>query len=115
MAITDAFRMHGWDVLHRCSLNERRACRDLGNGACGRCGHGGHRPAARVLGVLSQLLSRDVGAEVAAGLHDRTVPVRVKAGDGMTVVWHSPAELARLWAGVDREAVWALDGTGGEA
>lgn len=48
----------------------------------------------------------------------RTIPVRVMAGDGPVVVWHSPVEFARLWAGVDREVVWALDGltgTGGEA
>lgn len=33
------------------------------------------------------------------------IPVRLESG---LVVWHTPAEYARLWAGVDREACEAL-------
>lgn len=36
------------------------------------------------------------------------VPVLIEAGDGPTVVWHTPREYADLWDGVDELAAEVL-------
>lgn len=41
-------------------------------------------------------------------MSDGLIPVATVAGDGLTVVWHTPAEYARLMAGVDVEASWLM-------